>query len=205
MQKHLVVVLLSSLSLFACAAATTEEAKSASDPWADFKGTYSQGAGKTADNTDEAKPSKKDAKKDAKAKSEPAPTEKTEEAAAPSAKKAASRGTVNGESLSTISVDTLTDVSTGTLKGKFLSNSVVTGAQYELVQVQLKGATVMITRPAEKPAPHGPAIASPKAKNAGLSKSDAGWYDESADVLVVVNAAGKKAAAQKALAALVKH
>jgi hypothetical protein len=202
MRNQLVVVLLSSLGLFACARTNTEEAKTGADPWADFKGTYSQPSGKTAEQTEKAEPAKKDSKKDAKAKAES--HEKPEEAAAPS-KKSASKGTVNGESLSTISVDSLTDASKGALKSKFVSNSVVTGPQYELVQVQLKGATVQITRRAEKPAANGPAIASPKAKNADLPKGDAGWYDESADVLVVVNAAGKKAAAQKALATLVKH
>ena len=70
--------------------------------------------------------------------------------------------------------------------------------------MQLKGATVQVIRPAEKPSPNGPAIASPKAKSGQLTKNDASWYDEEADVLVFVSA-GKKAAAQKALGAIVKH
>jgi hypothetical protein len=194
MRNHLVVMLLSSLGLFACGG-SNQEAKSAADPWADFKGTYSTPAAPGAESSERGEVAKKDAKAKAEVQRERA------EAAAP---KKASKATVNGESLSTISVDTLTDASKGALKAKFVSNSVVTGRQYELVQVQLKGATVQIIRPAEKPSANGPAIASPKAKNSELSKSDAGWYDEEANVLVVVNA-GKKAAGQKALATLVKH
>jgi hypothetical protein len=196
--RPVLVILLSSLGLFACGGAANEEAKSAANPWADFKGTYSAPA------SPEQKSEKAEAaKKEAHAKAEP--KEETSEAPtpAPVAKKT-SKGTVQGESLSSISVDSLTDASKTALKAKFVSNSVVTGPQYELVQVQLKGATVQIIRPAEKPSPNGPAIASPKAKNGELSKTDAGWYDEEADVLVLVNAP-KKAAAQKALGTIVKH
>jgi len=190
--RPVLVMLLSSLALFACGG-TKEEAQSAANPWADFKGTYSTPA------SPEHKAEKAEAaKKDTKAKDEA-----TEEAQAAAPKKA-SKGTVKGESVSSISVDSLTDASKTALKAKFVSNSVVTGPQYELVQVQLKGATVQIIRPAEKPSPNGPAIASPKAKNGELSKTDAGWYDEEADVLVLVNAP-KKAAAQKALGSIVKH
>lgn len=193
MRNRVVVVLLSSLSLFACAG-TNKEAKSEADPWADYKGTYAQpSSGARAEKAEKGDL----ARTDSKAKSEP-----QKEKAEP--KKAASKGTVGGESVSTISVDSLTDASKSALKAKFVSNTVVTGAQYELVQVELKGAKVQIFRPAEKPSPNGPTVAAPKAKNGELSKNEAGWYDEEADVLVVVNA-GKKGAAQKALATIVKR
>lgn len=201
MRNHLFVVLLSSLSLFACAG--KEEAKSAADrdPWAGYTGKYSQPGGPSADKPEKAEKAEKAEAKNSKAKAEP----KAEKADETPKKAASSKGTVNGESLSSISVDTLTDASKNALKGKFVSNSVVTGQQYELVQVQLKGTTVQIIRRAEKPAPNGPAIASPKAKNSELGKSDAGWYDEEADVLVFVSSTGKKGSAQKALSSLVKH
>ena len=194
MRNHLVVALLSSLTLFACAG-TTKEAKTEADPWADFKGTYSQpttgGGEKTAAKSE-------GTKKDGKAKSSKETTAKAED------KKAASKGTVNGESLSTVSVESLTDASKSALKGKLVSNSVLTGSQYESVTVQLKGVTVQIVRPAATPSPNGPAVASPKEKAAKLGKNDASWYDEDADVLVFVQG-GKKASSQKALSALVSH
>jgi len=195
MRNQLVVVLLSSLGLVACGGSSTE-AKSGGDPWADFKGTYSTPAAAGADKDEKGEP----AKKEAKAKTEPQ-AEQAEEAMP--AKKP-SKATVKGESLSSVDVDVLTDVSKTALKAKFVSNSVMTGPRYELVQVQLKGVTVQVIRPAEKPSPNGPPIASPKAKSSELTKNDASWYDEEADVLVFVSAR-KKAAAQKALGAIVKH
>ncbi len=193
MRNHLAVVLFSSLGLFACAG-STPEAKNEADPWKDFKGTYSATSADGAERADKGEPTKKSSK----AKSAQAEKPKAEE-------KKASRGTVNGESLSSISVESLTDASKSALKGKLVSNSVVTGKQYELVQVQLKGATVQIFRPATSPSPNGPSVASPRSKSEELAKNDAGWYDDEADVFVSVNAGGKKAAAQKALASLVKH
>jgi hypothetical protein len=194
MRNHFVVVLLSSLGLFACGGASPAAKSEANEanPWADYKGTYGTPA---PEGASEGNATKKEAK------GEHEERRKSDEAPA----KKASRGTVNGESLSTISVEALTDASKSVLKSKFISNSVVTGPQYELVQVQLKGATVQITRPAEKPLANGPAIASPKAKSGEVAKTAAFWFDEEADVLVVVNASGKKAAAQKALGAIVKH
>ena len=187
MRNLFVVIVLTSLGLAACGA-SNQETKSGGDPWSDFKGTYSAPAPKD----DDGEPTAKQAN---------ANQGDAEDAAG---KKVASKATVNGESLSSVDVDVLTDVSKSALKAKFVSNSVMTGPQYELVQVQLKGATVQVIRPAEKPSPNGPAIASPKAKSAELTKNDASWYDEEADVLVFVSAP-KKAAAQKALGAIVKH
>lgn len=194
MRNQLVVVLLSSIGLFACGGAN-QETKNEGDPWSGFKGTYSTPAA-PGEKSEAGEPAKKEAT--AKAEATQASAE-----AAPAPKKT-SKGTVKGESLSSVDVDVLTDVSKSALKAKFVSNSVMTGPQYELVQVQLKGATVQVIRPAEKPSPNGPAIASPKAKSGELTKNDASWYDDEADVLVFVSA-GKKAAAQKALGAIVKH
>ena len=193
MRNLFVVIVLSSLGLAACGA-SNQETKSGGDPWSDFKGTYSAPAPKD----DDGEPTGKEAKGRSNAN---ANQESAEDAAG---KKVASKATVNGESLSSVDVDVLTDVSKSALKSKFVSNSVMTGPQYELVQVQLKGAMVQVIRPAEKPSPNGPAIASPKTKSSQLTKNDASWYDEEADVLVFVSA-GKKAAAQKALGAIVKH
>ena len=194
MRNHLVVVLLSSMGLFACGGAnkTKEEA----NPWGNFTGKYS----------DHAAPREKSASAEAPKKAAEASNGEeaaTTEAAAPAPKKA-SEATVKGESISSVSVESLTEASTSALKSQFVSNGVMTGPKYELVQVELKMATVQIIRPAEKPAPNGLPIPSPKAKNAELEANDAGWYDEEADVLVIVNAP-KKAAAQKALGAIVNR
>jgi len=63
---------------------------------------------------------------------------------------------------------------------------------------------VQVIRPAANPAPDGPSIASPKARNGGVSKLESGYYDADADVVVVVTAAGKPAA-QKVLGTIVKY
>jgi hypothetical protein len=190
MQNHLVVAMLASLSLFACAG-SNQEAKSEADVWAGFKGTYSQSAdGSTGERSTRSEGARKDAKA------------KTARDGAKVEEKKTSKGTVNGESLSTVSVESLTDASKAALKSKLVSNSVVTGARYESVQVQLKGVTVNIIRPAATPAPNGPAVPSPKTKIEALGKSDASWYDDEADVLVFVHG-GKKGSAQRALSALV--
>jgi len=212
--RSLVVLAFASLSLFACAGAN--EATHEKDPWGDFKGTYSTPAGpKDKEAKAEAAP------KEAKAKAEAAPKQEEKTAAAAEdgseglppapitaaapAEKKKSKGMVKGESVSSITVDALTDASkTSMPKAKFVSNGVVTGEKYEMVSVQLKGTEVKIIRPAEKPAPAGPAIASPKAKSGDLAKTDASYYDADADVLVIVSA-GKKASAQKVLNSLVKR
>jgi hypothetical protein len=201
MRSHLVLVLLSSLGLFACGGAN-QKAKNEPNPWGNFTGTYSKPAAprekaEKAEKAESAEASKKEA--EPKADEEAAATE-----APARAPKKTSQATVKGESVSSVSVESLTEASTSALGSQLVSNGVMTGPQYELVQVELKTATVQIIRPAEKPAPNGLPIPSPKAKNAELEQNDAGWYDEEADVLVIVNAP-KKAAAQKALGAIIKH
>ncbi len=193
MRNHLVVVLLSSLGLFACGGAK-QNAKDEASSWGNFTGKYSTAPAPRA-RSESAEASKKEA--------EPkADEEATATGEAARAPKKASQATVNGESVSSISVEALTEASTNALKTTLVSNGIITGPKYELVQVELKTATVQIIRPAEKPAPSGLAIPSPKAKYAELEPNDAGWYDEEADVLVIVNGT-KKAAAQKALSAIV--
>jgi hypothetical protein len=198
--RSLVLVLVSSLGLFACGGkAAVGEPQSAADPWSGYKGTYATAAEPRVGKAESATTSKKAA--DPKAKSLPEGEQDAEEAAPA---KAASKTSIGGASLSSIGADALADVSKTALKGKVVSSKVTVGSQYEQVQVQLKGVTVQIIRPAAKADASGPAVASPKTRNAGLSKAEAGWYDEEADVLLVVNA-GKKPAAQKALGAILSR
>src|SRR5205085_12634022 len=114
-----------------------------------------------------------------------------------------SRGMINGESVSTINANALANASKTALKGKVISCNALVGSTYEQLNVQLKGASVQIVRPASNPSSTGPSIASPKSRNDAMSKADAAFYDEEADVVVIVNAGGKKAAAQKVLSSLV--
>jgi hypothetical protein len=185
-----VPVLLLSVGLLACGASLEE--KEAGDPWSTFTGKYSRPAAPR-------EKTEAHAHKDKKAKAESA--EKVVEETSSPIK--ASSATIGGESLSSIGLDTLTDSVKKALKQKFVANGVVTGPEYEMVTVELKDAKVRIVRRAESPAPNGPAI-STTAKRAELSANDAAWYDEDADVLVIVSA-GKKSAAQKALRSIVKH
>ncbi len=206
MRSHLVVVLLSSLGLFACGDAN-QKAKNEANPWGNFTGKYSEPKAPRG-KAESAEVSKKEAEPKAdeepKAEEEPAAPAAAAAPAPASSSKKASQATVKGESISSISVEALTEASTSALKSSLVSNGVLTGPQYELVQVELKTGMVQIIRPASKPAPNGLPIPSPKAKNAELETNDAGWLDEEADVLVIVNA-GKKAAAQKALGEIVKR
>lgn len=188
------VVVLTSLGLLACGGASQGDAKGP-DPWADFKGTYASPA---ADRGTTSAAKGDGARRDAKAKAEP--KEQVEEAPA----RKTSRATIAGESITAINDTALADASRGSFKAKLVSSTVSVGAQYEQVRVQLKGVTVQIFRPAPSPDPSGAAVPAPKARSAELSKSEAGWYDEEADVLVVVDA-GRKTAAQRALAQLLKR
>ncbi len=185
-----VVVLIASMGLYACGggAAANEEAKGP-DPWAGYKGTY---AGEPVAASHKSAPAKQ-----AKA-AEAAPAEET-----PAPKKSASRATIKGESVSSIGPDALADASKGALKSKVVSSNVTVGSQYEQVEVQLKGAKVQIIRPASSPDAKGPSISGPKARLGELGAADSSYYDDDADVLVVINA-GKKPAGQKALGTILK-
>lgn len=189
-----VVVLLSLFTLAACGGAS-QSTTEAADPWSGFTGKYStaDARGTSSSAHAEAAPAKKDATKGKTETKELAPEE-----AAPAKK--ASKAKIGGESISTIADNTLADASKGALKTKVLSSTIQTGAQYEQVKVQLKGAVVVIIRPVG--ADTGNAnVAAPKTRSSSLAKSEAGYYDEEADVLVLVDA-GKKAAAEKALGAI---
>lgn len=188
-----VAALLSFFALAACGGAATQEAKDA-NVWSDFSGKYSTPA-EPRGNSSSAK--SEQAKRDAKAK-----TDAKEESAEAAPAKKASKATIHGESLSTISDAALADASKGALKTKVVSTKIVNGPQYEHVKVQLKGATVHIIRPNPGSETGNGSVDAPKARSSMLSKAEAGYYDEDADVLVVVEA-GKKANAEKALASIV--
>jgi hypothetical protein len=161
--------------------------------WSDFSGKYSTPA-EPRGTTSSAKAEQ------ARAKSKS--TEAKEEAAEAAPAKKASKATIQGESLSTIGDAALADASKGALKSKVVSTMIVNGPQYEHVKVQLKGATVHIIRPNPGSETGHGAVEAPKARNSSLSKAEAGYYDEEADVLVVVEA-GRKTNSEKALASIV--
>ena len=191
-----VVVLLSACALGACGGAATQEAKDA-NVWADFSGKYSSPAAPSGNGSTAKAEQARSKSKSADAKDETAE-------AAPAPAKKSSKATIHGESLSTIGDAALAEASKGALKSKVVSTKMVNGPQYELVKVQLKGATVQIIRPNPGSETGNGAVDAPKARSSSLSKAEAGYYDEEADVLVIVEA-GKKANAEKALASIVSH
>lgn len=190
MKMHSVLAA-SALSLFAfvCSACgAKQEAKAPeSDPWSGYQGTYAEaGPGKgeakakpeKATKTAEAAPSKQEKAK--------------EDAAAAAPTKKVSKSMIKGESISSIGAGDLAAAAAGNLKTKVVSSDVTVGPQYELVSVQLKGQTIQIVRPAANPDPSGMALPGPKERNGELSKTESGFYDADADVLVIVNSAQKK-------------
>lgn len=187
--RLLVGLVVGPLLLVGCGARPKPQAESAAAyDWSDYKGTFAQST-TPGGSTPAATPS-----------AAPAPA-KVEPAAA-SAK--ASKGTIRGESVSSVSVDAVAGASTLALKTKVVSSNVVVGQEYEQLQVVLSGMAVQIIRPAAVPDKTGPKVRSPKARNGGLLKTESGWYDADADVLVLVRAE-KKARSQKALLALLKR
>jgi len=199
-----VVTVLSALALLAsvgCGGPKGEAKTAETNPWADYKGTYAT-PGTAKAETSRLKAEAAAPKADAKAKE--AKADKADDAAAApapaaSTTKKASHGMIHGESVSSIGVDAFADASKSAIKSKVVSTKFLVGPQYEEMQVQMKGgASVQVIRPAANPASDGPAITSPKARSGSFAKTEAGWYDEEADVLVVVTAA-KKASAQKTL------
>lgn len=194
------------VGLVACGGAAQNTKDHDDNVWSGFKGTYAspKEAGRTSP-APTAEPSKKDmkAKADAEETTEEATDDATGETPAPSASPSKSKATIGGESVSSIGEDTLAALATKSLKSEMLSSSVMVGAKYERVRVQLKGATVSIIRPASTPNANGPNVAEPKARNGELALTETAFYDADADVIVVVNAP-KKASAQKALGTIVK-
>ena len=184
--------LLSSLVMVACGGAAQKDAKGPeADPWAGYTGKYAEPG--------TAKP--KEAKADAKPKAEKAEVAKTEDAAP--AKKA-SAATIHGESVSSVGLDTFADASKTATKSKVVSTKYLVGPKYEQLQIQMKGVAVQVIRPAANPAPDGPTMSSPKARSGEVTKTESGYYDADADVVVVVTAGGK-AGAQRVLGTILKR
>lgn len=206
--RSVVLVALLSLGLVACAGGKKgagADPKSEADLWAGYKGTYATSAAPKVGEASAAPSTSKKAEAKAKT-SEPVDAAEAEaEALLANSSKKSSRGMINGESVSTINAGALANASKTALKGKVVSSNALVGSQYEQLNVQLKGASVQIVRPAASPNATGPSIASPKTRNDAMSKADAAFYDEEADTIVIVNAGGKKAAAQKALSSLVSR
>lgn len=223
MRYSLALVVVASLGLFACGAATKEEAKSADDVnvWKGYTGEYASSSNEYAkpsfskaagsplkkdaaslDESAEAKPAPKQAAKAAKE----APVQEEEEKPLfVAAKKPASKGTVKGESISGVSVDQLAAGAMSATKSKsVVSSGTMTGARYEVVTVETKKGTIKITRPASTPNPKGPEVTPPTNKLGDIGKNESAWFDEEGDCIVVVSAP-KKAAAAKLLNSIVKH
>ena len=180
---------LCALALGGCGAAPKKQAEApAAYDWSDYKGTYAKGEDRPA-----AEPVKPKATADAKA-------ELLGTSAAPPK---VSKGTIQGESVSSVSVDAVAGASKSALKSKVVSSNVIVGREYEQIQVVMKGVSVQIIRPTSTPDKSGPKIRSPKVRSSGLLKTESGWYDADANVLVLVRAQ-KKASSQKALLALLQ-
>ena len=186
--------MLCSLALGGCGAAPKPQAAAPTAyDWSDYKGTFAQASD---EHPSAAEPAKARPKAGAEAKSE-VPV------GAPSANKP-SKGTILGESVSSVSVDAVAGASKTVLKSKVVSSNVIVGQEYEQIQVVMKGVAVQIIRPAAIPDKAGPKVRSPKVRSGGLLKTESGWYDADADVLVLVRAQ-KKASSQKALLAILKR
>jgi hypothetical protein len=209
--RSTLVALLSSGLLLACGASNKHAAETPdSDLWAGYQGTYATTASpKTNDDgagAAEAKSetAKKDASHAAKAKSD-ASSASSGEASAPVLPKKTSHGKIKGESISYIDESALADATKRAGHSKIKSTNTTVGPEYENVQVTLKnGTTVQIFRPASSPASDGPSVSAPKLRSLQLEKNETGWYDEDADVFVVVNA-GKKPVAKRVLGAILKR
>ena len=179
-------VTLSTFAIGGCAAAPKKQAEApAAYDWSDYKGTFAKGDDRPA--AEAVKP-----KADAKA-----------EASGSAAATKVSKGTIQGESVSSVTADTVAGASKTALKAKVVSSNVIVGREFEQVQVVMKGVSVQIIRPTATPDKAGPKLRSPKARSSSLLKSESGWYDADANVLVLVRAP-KKASSQKALLALLQ-
>ena len=199
------VVALSSIAvslaaLTGCAAGQKEVKAPETDSWAGYRGTYASSAPQAAG--DPAKVEKKIMHAEPEASK--AQVEEPSVAAPPRPnKKKSSKGMITGESVSSIGVDSLATALGTSLKAKVVSQDLTVGPKYELVQVQLKGQSVQIVRPAASPDPTGLAIPSPTERNGEMSTTESGWYDADADVLVIVNAS-KKASSQSSLGTILE-
>jgi len=168
--------------------------------WADYTGKYVNGAPK-----DDPKPAKDDAKAAA-----PKPADATADAkpaaaaAAGDDAKKMSMAKIAGHSVSEVSADDVAGAMQKQLRAKVVSSNLTVGPEYEQINVILKGMAVQIVRPANAPDKSGPKVRSPKARNDDLGSTDSGYYDQLADVLVLVQAE-KKAASKRALSVLLSQ
>jgi hypothetical protein len=190
--KAFVLLSLSSATFLACA--SSRSVVPDKDPWASYQGTYATSL-QSGDTHVATPPDVPDDERVAKS----APKTKVD----PSAPEP-STALIQDASISSIGVTALGEASARSLGLAVVATDLVVGSKYELVEVQLKGATVQILRAAQAPNAAGPELAAPHDREGELSPTEAGWYDADADVLVVVNSA-KRATSDKLLAALFHH
>ena len=198
-----VASIVASVSLVACAGPNSSGPER--DPWAGYQGTYAGSA--------RASVAPSLASESAASSEVVEPADADEPRAKPGSRSkakvgvrapASSKATIKEESISSIGVEALGNATAGLLGASVVSKDLVIGSRYELVEVQLKGATVQILRAATTPDADGPELDAPKARHNALSPTEEAWYDADGDVLVVVNSANK-ATSQKVLTTIVKR
>ena len=184
MRNHLVVVLLSSLGLFACAGSNRggEERRGSVGR---LQGDVLDGGRADARR----RATRGSAKKDTEGEERRAHGEGEE----PKAGRRASKGTVNGESLSTISVD----VADRRVEGRAQGEVRLEQRRDRRSSTRSSRSSSRAHRPDRTPGREAraerPADRVAEGEERRAHKSDAGWYDEEADVLVFVNASARRA------------
>ena len=166
--------------------------------WSDYTGKYAPGA---TPPKDDAKPAVASATAPAATASASAAPAAGANASASAEDKKLSAAKIAGQSVSQVSPDDVANATQKVLRTKVVSTNVTVGPEYEQINVVLKNVAVQIVRPAATPDKSGPKVRSPKARHDDLAKTDSGFYDEGADVLVLVQAE-KKVMSKRALAAL---
>lgn len=194
------------LVLAGCGAAPKSQASAPTQyDWSDYKGTFAQGPDDRPSPAQLAPVKPREAVTSSESvKPSGAAAPKAEAADATTSPKRVSKGTIRGESVSSVSVDAVAGASKTVLKAKVVSSNVIVGQEYEQIQVVMKGVAVQIIRPAASPDKAGPKVRSPKVRSSGLLKTESGWYDADANVLVLVRAP-KKVSSQRALLAILKR
>lgn len=163
--------------------------------WSTFKGGKVEEP--AASSSSSSKASSKETKKDAS--DESAKPAASDEASSGDAKKMSSTK-ISGHSLSEVDADSVANAARA-LRLSLVSSNTIVGPEYEQLNIVFNNLSVQIVRPASSPDKSGPKVRSPKARNDDMAKTDAGFYDASADVLVLVQAP-KKATSKKTLAVL---
>lgn len=191
--KAFVLLSLASMAPLACAA--QKSVGPDGDPWANYQGTYAAPvrSGEAHASVPVEAPDEERADKPASSKAKLA-----------ASTLATSKVTIQDTSITSIGVEALGDATARSLGVPIVATDVVVGPKYELVEVQLKGATVQILRAATTPDAGGPELSPPRARAAELSPTEASWYDADADALVVVNSP-KKASSEKLLTTLFRR